>query len=77
MDAAVDAVAVDEDESVAEALQTYLATQSASYLVIGRQGDGQESKGSPEAPDDEQKVSIGRVAAAMLRSPRCAICLCP
>lgn len=70
---------VDDDVSTTEALQDYLATHSAAYLIMGLSGASSAEKRSVNA--DVEEVSgmhpIGRVASAITQSPRCATCLCP
>lgn len=51
--------------TVAESLQDYAAAHNAAFLVIGRRGSQQR-----------KSDGLGRVAAALLFSPRCAICVC-
>ncbi|KAE9301112.1 hypothetical protein PF001_g14604 [Phytophthora fragariae] len=80
----VDIQPIESTSTVAESLQTYLSATSAAYLVLGLNGEGAEAKSRASNPDDEQNSShssesscIGRLASAMLFSPRCTLCLCP
>lgn len=79
MDAVVDLEAMDEDVSIAEALQDYVADHSAAYLIMGLSGSSHEEKRSTnvEGEGDSEANAIGRIASAMMQSPRCATCWCP
>lgn len=61
--------------TVAESLQGYLVQYAAGFLVMGVNGGSEGLENSTEPL--KQRNRIGRVTAAMLFSPRCAICLCP
>ncbi|KAJ8519765.1 hypothetical protein ON010_g18036 [Phytophthora cinnamomi] len=80
----VDIQPIERTSIIAESLQAYVSANSAAYLVLGLNGDGAEAKSRADNPEDEQYAShsnetsrIGRLASAMLFSPRCALCLCP
>ncbi|KAG6962168.1 hypothetical protein JG688_00008728 [Phytophthora aleatoria] len=83
IDGLVDIQFIGRTSTIAESLQDYLSTHAAAYLVLGRNGEGTEKKtqrGDPEAEEgviDEETNHIGRLASAMLFSPRCTLCLCP
>jgi hypothetical protein len=79
VEAVIDLEAMDEDVSIAEALQDYVAARSAAYLIMGLSGSGHEEKRSAnmEAEEGGEVNSIGHVASAITQSPRCATCLCP
>ncbi|GAB9463228.1 hypothetical protein Gpo141_00000695 [Globisporangium polare] len=82
----VDILPLDVGATVAESVQDYVSNQNASYLIIGKCGDGRrfqpvEAVDSGESNAVTQSKSsasgLGRVAIALLFSPRCAICVCP
>ncbi|RAW38782.1 hypothetical protein PC110_g4975 [Phytophthora cactorum] len=79
IDGLVDIQFIGRTSTIAESLQDYLSTHAAAYLVLGRNGEGTEKKtqrGDPEAEEgviDEESNHIGRLASAMLLSPRCTL----
>jgi hypothetical protein len=77
----VDIQPIERTSTIAESLQEYLSAHSAAYLVLGLNGDGLEHKSQSSNLEDDQSTilgsRIGRLASAMLFSPRCALCLCP
>lgn len=79
IDGVVDIEPVESTSTVAENLQQYLSTHTAAYLVLGLTGEGAETSKTDglNNPAMESQASIGRLASAMLLSPRCALCLCP
>ncbi|CEG40567.1 UspA [Plasmopara halstedii] len=69
--------------TVAESLQDYLSTHSAAYLILGINGEGAETFSNSVSADNEAVTGkknegnrIGRLASAMLFSPRCTLCFC-
>ncbi|KAF4043186.1 Universal stress protein family [Phytophthora infestans] len=79
IDGIVDIQLIERTSTIAESLQDYLSTHTAAYLVLGVNGEGTEKKAEdPEAEEiGEHGKHIGRLASAMLFSPRCTLCLCP
>ncbi|ETM31968.1 hypothetical protein L914_20534 [Phytophthora nicotianae] len=86
IDGLVDIQPVERTSTIAESLQDYLSTHEAAYLVLGLNGEGTEKKvqsSKKEDPEAEEGVTgeqgnhFGRLASAMLFSPRCTLCLCP
>ncbi|KAL4150559.1 hypothetical protein PRNP1_009961 [Phytophthora ramorum] len=80
----VEAQPVESTSTIAESLQAYVSSHAAAYLVLGLNGEGAEGKLHTDHEHDplenrytEQGNPIGRLASAMLFSPRCALCLCP
>lgn len=85
----MDILPLDVGATVAESVQDYVSNQKASYLIIGKSGDGRQytSQSQPAAIDggesdtttksESSSSGLGRVARALLFSPRCAICVCP
>ncbi|GMF50722.1 unnamed protein product [Phytophthora fragariaefolia] len=84
IDGKVDIQPVERTSTIAESLQAYISVNSAAYVVLGLIGEGGEAKSRSNNPADNDPASptlkssrIGRLASAMLFSPRCALCLCP
>ncbi|RLN50744.1 hypothetical protein BBJ28_00014861, partial [Nothophytophthora sp. Chile5] len=82
IDGVVDMEAVGITSTVVESLQEYIATHAAAYLILGLNGEGFEAEVSAtksgEMSADQPQMQqdgnhVGRVAAAMLFSPRCAL----
>lgn len=81
----VDIQPIESTSTIAESLQAYISAKSAAYLVLGLNGEGAEAKSRAGNPEDDayspspasESQRIGRLASAMLFSPRCALCLCP
>lgn len=78
---AVDVLPLDVGATIAESVQDYVTTWNASFLIIGCSGEHFEAdRDKPESiaaqQQEKQQQHMGRVAKALLFSPRCATCIC-
>jgi nucleotide-binding universal stress UspA family protein len=63
--------------TIAESIQKYIAVHRAAYLVVGREGESKENPQNDPIKKEDLTKSLGRITRSLLRSPRCALVLCP